>query len=249
MSSPRDNPSRIQSVARTLSEWEWLAREVRPPYLLVRDPVFAADRARVVALCEGITARGIRLPWACESRPEHFDRDLLRLLKAAGCVTVKIGVESGDPDLLRAVGRLAAGQSAADYLEQARRVAADCARVGLRCRVFVMAGLPGQGAASQARTEAALRRLAPGTLIHATPYHAHPGTGLPGPSASVSPAVLEQLQRANRPRPSLWRRALRRLREGAEEQRSGGAEGRRSGGAEERLCPWPLHTSAFIHLS
>ena len=110
--------TRIQSIERTLAEWEWLVLEVRPPYLQVRDPVFAADRPRVQALCQGIASRNMQIPWACESRPEHFDLELLRLLKAAGCVAVKIGMETGDPELLSRIGRLADGQRASDYMDR-----------------------------------------------------------------------------------------------------------------------------------
>ena len=37
---------RGQSIERTLAEWEWLAQDVRPTYLYLRDPVFAHDRTR-----------------------------------------------------------------------------------------------------------------------------------------------------------------------------------------------------------
>jgi dihydroflavonol-4-reductase len=205
---------RIQSVARTLEEWTWLAERFTPPYLLVRDIVFARDRARAVALCEGLIHGAIRIPWACESRPEHFDDELLRLLAAAGCVTVKIGMESGEPGLLTSSGRLGPGQTASDYLAEVRRVARTSARLGLRCRVFVIAGLPGETPAAVTATELALRQLAPEAIIHVTPYHAHPGTRLPGPSAAVAAEDAERLRRANQPRPSLWRRGLGRLRRG-----------------------------------
>ena len=181
--------TRRQSISRTLAEWTWLAREIRPPYLTLRDPVFAHDRERVAALCEGILAAKMQIPWACESRPEHFDRDLLRLMQAAGCVMVKIGLESGDPDLLAQIGRVAARAQAVAYLEQTREVAAACADLDIPCQVFVMAGLPGETGRSVALTEAALRRLAPSAVIRAKPYHADPGTALPVPAGGAH-AVL-----------------------------------------------------------
>ena len=225
---------RSQSVERTLAEWTWLAAEVRPGYLMVRDPVFAHERDRAAAICEGVIARKIVLRWGCESRPEHFDRDLLRLMKAAGCEDVKIGLESADPALLDRLGRLDEGERGDAYLAHVRRVAVDCAELGLICRVFVMAGLPGQDAASLTCTEAFLRRLPPQTILHAPPYQAHPDTGLTGPSASVPAETLTSLAQANRPRPALWRRAWAMVK-GSVGERENGREGERENG---RMGVW-----------
>ncbi len=203
---------RSQSIERTVAEWAWIARQIQPPYLLIRDPVFAHDRARVEGLCREIIAQRIQLPWACESRPEHFDRDLLRLMRQAGCVTVKIGMESGDPALLAAIGRVKEAAEAEEYLAQVQRVAEECGRLGLRCRVFVLTGLPGQSAESLARTEAALRRLVPQATVHARRYHCYPGTALQGPGVTVPAETLAWLERANQPRPAVWRRAAAALR-------------------------------------
>jgi dihydroflavonol-4-reductase len=200
---------RSQSVPRALAEWQWLAEEVRPPYLIVRDPVFAHDRARVVALCEGITRVGLRLGWACESRPEHFDRELVRLMAAAGCATIKIGVESGAPALLARLGRLDTADEAAAYAEQVVRVSRWCEDAGVRCRVFLMAGLPGQGSAADPATVAALKRIAPSASIHPNVYRAYEGVALPGASQPVPLAALEALRSANRPAPSFLTRAVR----------------------------------------
>ncbi len=203
---------RTQSVTRTLAEWEWLAREVRPGYLMVRDPVFARDRARLVALCEGIIARGVALRWGCESRPEHFDPELLALMRAAGCEDLKIGLESSDPDLLARLGRVQDAAAADAYLRQVEMVAKACQRLGIICRVFVVAGLPGHDTRSVARTAGFLRRLGSHVVVHALPYQAHPGTSLPGPSASVPPGTLALLQAAPRAGGMFWQQAWHRAR-------------------------------------
>ena len=198
---------RCQSIERTLAEWEWLAREVRPTYLYLRDPVFAYDRARVEAICSGIIDRGLELPWGCESRPEHFDRELLKLLKAAGCGDIKIGMESGDAAMLRALGRLPEADTADAYLAQVHGVADTCQQLGLTCRIFVMVGLPGQDGASLAATRTQLRRLAPAAIVHVHAYQAHPNTALPGPSASVLDETIQSLQRSNQSAPNALQRA------------------------------------------
>lgn len=202
--------TRAQSVDRTLAEWKWIAETQRPPRLIVRDTVFAQDRARVVALCEGILSAGLKTPWECESRPEHFDRELIRLMKRAGCTAIKIGMESGDPQVLVALGRVKR-EGAAEYLAHVRRVAGWCREAGLRCRVFVLAGLPGQSTSSLEMTRAALERLPRPVTINPSVYRAYPGLALQGQAQPVSPAALERLQAPYSP--PLYRRALHRVKQ------------------------------------
>lgn len=202
---------RAQSVERTVAEWRHIAREVRPPYLIVRDPVFAYDRERAGQICERIAGEGLTLGWACESRPEHFDRELIRVMKAAGCATIKIGMESGDPTLLARLGRTSNG---AAYLEQVGRVARWCEEAGIRCRIFLMAGLPGESAASVQATLTALRRITPHASVHPNVYRAYEGVALMGVNQPVAAETLEALQNANRTASSssqFLRRAARAL--------------------------------------
>ena len=117
----------------------------------------------------------MRIKFNCESRPEHFDDELLRLLQAAGCWRVKIGLESGDPAILVGLGRVRDVAAAERCIAETVRVARTAAALGLKCQVFVMAGLPRQDAASLARTEAVLRRLPAAVQIIAKPYQSHPG--------------------------------------------------------------------------
>jgi dihydroflavonol-4-reductase len=166
----------------------------------------------VAAICEAL-ARGKQEPgllrWACESRPEHFDRELICEMAAAGCATIKIGMERADPAFLARIGRLPAADAAEAYLAQVVRVSRWCEEAGVRCRVFVMAGLPGQGAADSAATVAALKRLAPSAIIHASAYRAYDGVALEGYGQPVQVAALDLLRAANRPAPPLLRRAVR----------------------------------------
>ena len=88
---------------------------------MFRDPVFAHERNRVLALCSELRHLRYAVPWECESRPEHFDNRLLRALRSAGCDTIKIGVESADPEVLISIGRVRDERSANAYLSRSPR--------------------------------------------------------------------------------------------------------------------------------
>ena len=198
--------TRAQTPERTLEELAWLAEHIPARRVQVRDPVFARDRSRVAAICEGLLTRGIWIRFNCESRPEHFDDELLRLLAAAGCWRVKIGLETGDPTLLAGLGRARDASAAEEQIAETLRVARTSAALGLKCQVYVMLGLPHQDAASTARTAAALRRLPVAAQIIAKPYQPHPGTGLKAPAVAVPADMLARLAQGNQPRTTgIWR--------------------------------------------
>jgi radical SAM superfamily enzyme YgiQ (UPF0313 family) len=174
--------------------------------------VFARERDRVVALCRGIRQAGLTLAWECESRPEHFDRELLAEMRAAGCTTVKTGVESADPDLLVAVGRVANVNEAERYVQHAAEVAQAAVEVGLICRVFVMTGLPGETREAMRQTARFLQRLPRAVRVHVKPFIWYPGLALP-PGLGVREDWLAALQAAADAREAgLWARLRRRVR-------------------------------------
>lgn len=203
---------RAQSPTRTVDELAYLVERFRAPHVMFRDPVFAHQRDRVLAICTEIRRRGLAVSWECESRPEHFDETVLRALHAAGCTTVKVGLETTDPDLLVAIGRVPDRAAAADYVRCVETLVHRCRQLGLVCRVFVMAGLPGQTLASARRTAADLRRIGPQRL-HVKAYQWYPGIALPRTEAAdvdQQEAALRESQRTASP----WQRLAARLRRG-----------------------------------
>ena len=204
------NTLRSQSPARTAEEIVQVAERYHPFRIILRDPVFALDRARVLAICAELRRRQSPATWECESRPEHFDSRLLRAMHGAGCTVVKLGLESADPGVLLAVGRVADERAAEEYLASVAAVVRDCQQIGVVCRVFVMVGLPYQTRASVERTAQFLRTLRP-IRLHVKPFHWYPGIALPPVAENGHEEEMALLQDAVRPRPSLWRRATRRL--------------------------------------
>lgn len=201
---------RIQSPARTANEMAFLAQDMNARRVMFRDPVFARDRSRVLALSSELLRLALPVSWECESRAEHFDTQLLSSLHAAGCDTVKIGLESGDPELLAAIGRVRDEADGRAYLEQVTAVVAACRQIGITCRVFVMVGLPDQSPQSVARTADFLRQLRPARL-HVKHYGWYPGVALSHGGDDDWTAAAAQLRAAASPPDSRWRQAARRF--------------------------------------
>ncbi len=207
---------RARSVENVLAELEYLGKRFAPSRLIFRDPVFAYDRDRVISICDEILRRGLNLRWECESRPEHFDAELLRLMKRAGCQWVKIGLETTDEALLVSLRRVASTDEARAYLEHVAVIVRTCRTVELPCRLFVMAGLPGQDASMAEDTARFVEQLGPSAL-NVKLCEAYPGTDL-GAAESDRYAQLQVLHeaqsavRAAQPSPGLLIRGRRWLR-------------------------------------
>ncbi|MFM7199149.1 MAG: B12-binding domain-containing radical SAM protein [Myxococcota bacterium] len=88
---------RGQSPERIVEELAFLHQDWGCDAFYFIDDLFTGDLERVHGLCEGLLRRGLRLRWTVQTRLDHLDRALVAHMKAAGCVGVKVGVESGSP--------------------------------------------------------------------------------------------------------------------------------------------------------
>ncbi|MCG8471919.1 MAG: B12-binding domain-containing radical SAM protein [Desulfobacterales bacterium] len=103
----------------------------------VADDLFTASKKRVLALCHEIEKRKLKLSWSVFSRVNTVDEEMLVAMKKAGCNSLSFGIESGNEEMLKRVKK---GIS----LDQARRAAALCQKVGIRAHASYIAGLPGE---------------------------------------------------------------------------------------------------------
>ena len=108
------------------------------------DDQFTFDRGRIEALCRRMIDEPLGMTYNCAVRAEHIDLELLKLMKAAGCWMVSLGVETGDPHLL------AQHRQNVDLNLLAERIH-DMKTAGLRVKALLMMGLPGE-------TEESVRR-------------------------------------------------------------------------------------------
>jgi radical SAM superfamily enzyme YgiQ (UPF0313 family) len=95
------------------------------------------NRKRIARLCELLASRPLGVHFNCAVRVGHADDELLATLKAAGCLMVSLGIESGDPDLLEV-------HKPGVYLDQVRDTVKRIQSAGLRAKGLFMMGLPGE---------------------------------------------------------------------------------------------------------
>jgi len=173
---------------------------VRPPEAIAAELASLADRGIVslhtcdaefnrpaehaLAVCQAIIARGLgrRLRWYAYCAPTPFDSELAQAMRAAGCVGINFGADSGDDGMLQRLGR--------DYRHEALAAARQhCREHGLACMFDLLLGGPGETAESVRRCLDFIREIAPERVGLSVGVRVYPGTPLARLAARQRPAL------------------------------------------------------------
>ncbi len=102
-----------------------------------REDNFACNKKRVNDFCELLIKRDINISWACETRVDNVDNDLLVLMNRAGCRGVFFGVESGSQRILDFLSK-------GTRLEQIKNIFDTCNRLDIKTYASFVVGLPNE---------------------------------------------------------------------------------------------------------
>jgi len=114
-------------------------------HITLYDDLFTTNRQRVVELCTLLTDKPLGVQINCAVRVGHADDELLGVMKEAGFLQLSLGIETGDPDLLRI-------HKPGVDLEEIRDTVKRIQAKGLRAKGLFMMGLPGETEASVRKT-------------------------------------------------------------------------------------------------
>jgi tRNA A37 methylthiotransferase MiaB len=103
--------------------------------LYVVDPTFNADRRFMRQVCRLLIDGDYDLSWACRIHPDRVSLEDFQLLKAAGCHTIQIGVESRNAETLEEF-------APSKQEQQIRRCFALAKQAGLRTLGYFIIGFP-----------------------------------------------------------------------------------------------------------
>ncbi|NOR13763.1 MAG: radical SAM protein [Candidatus Aminicenantes bacterium] len=78
-----------------------LLTHLRVKEILFQDPTFTINTNRVVELCSKMVDNGFDFTWSCNADIKSFNEDKIKHMKAAGCHTVSLGIESGSDKILQ----------------------------------------------------------------------------------------------------------------------------------------------------
>ena len=161
---------RYNSAEYLYEHLKFLKREFGIRHINFYDDQFTFKKKRVEAFTELMMKIPLYMTFNCAVRADHIDRDLIMLMKKAGCWMISLGIESGDPVLLTQ------HRQNVD-LDMMREKIHMIKQVGIRTKGLFMVGLPGETEASMRKSISYYRSL-PIDEINVAKFTPFPGTPL-----------------------------------------------------------------------
>ena len=88
------------SAERIIEEIKFLKKDYGASGIYFREDNFTINRKRLIRFCELMLAENINVPWACETRVNSLDEEIVKLMARAGVCGFYFGVESGSQKIL-----------------------------------------------------------------------------------------------------------------------------------------------------
>ncbi len=160
---------RRMSAKRIVDEMQYLKETYSVRKILFRDPIFSLDRKATMEFAKELIARELNLSFIIETHLNCLDPELAAVLRQAGLVTAKVGVESGNLEVMKKFNR-----KNFRFDEQIERIRA-VERLGIQIIAFYILAMPDDtiDTALQTIRYSRLLNTAGAQYSVATPY---PGT-------------------------------------------------------------------------
>lgn len=117
----KNAPCRWDSAEKIISEITYMKKNYGIDAIYYMDDNFLADRDRTVKLCELIRRNKLEnIVWGTATRVETVDKEILSVIKSAGCRLLNFGFESGSQRILDILNKGAKVEQAQDAVRMCR---------------------------------------------------------------------------------------------------------------------------------
>jgi glycosyltransferase involved in cell wall biosynthesis/uncharacterized radical SAM superfamily protein len=142
------------SAERIVNDIEHLIKKYGAKGIYFREDNFTLNRKRLTKFCNLILERGIKISWACETRVNTLDHEIVELMKKAGACGFYFGVESGSQKVLNFLNK--------DIeIDQTRQAFNLCHQYGIKTAASVVVGVPNETKSDLKETLALLDEIKP----------------------------------------------------------------------------------------
>jgi len=127
---------RRKSPRKVIDEIKYFINEFGARQLDIRDDTFTLNKNWVIKICKLMLKENIEIDWRVSTRIDLIDRNLLNLMKKAGCKGIFYGVEHISPKIQRFIG---SKFYTADFVE---KKVVDTIAAGMDAQISVIFGWP-----------------------------------------------------------------------------------------------------------
>lgn len=131
------NKWRGRSAQNVVDEMEFLNKRYKIEEFSFQDDSMSASAARLEEICDEITSRKLDIKWTAPNGIAHWtlDEELLRKMKKSGCYRLTFGIESGNEDTRKFIGKI-------HSLDQAKKIIQFSNKIGLWTISTFILGFP-----------------------------------------------------------------------------------------------------------
>lgn len=126
---------RFRKPDNVVEEIKQVIRNYNIKHFRFQDDTIAASKKWVTELCEKI--KPLDIVWRASTRVDHSSKEILQMLKDAGCYEISYGIETISDEVLELNKKDVTVEEMYEAIDNAKAV-------GLKTRLFFMIGLPGQ---------------------------------------------------------------------------------------------------------
>jgi anaerobic magnesium-protoporphyrin IX monomethyl ester cyclase len=160
---------RFRTIDNIIEELILLRQYDQQP-VIFWDDLFTVNRDRVLQLCKRIITERLGINWICLARIDKIDRQMLEIMKDAGCIEIQVGIESGNDRILRYIRKSIS-------IDTIRRQASLINQVGLPWRIFLIIGFPTETESEIQDTINLISEIRP-TFVDLSLFCPYPGSDL-----------------------------------------------------------------------
>ena len=128
---------RARSAVNVVDEIEHVVRDYGVDEIYFDDDCLTLNKKRVLEMCQLLLEREIDVKWIVQSRVDTVDREMLAVMREAGCHYVLFGVESGSPGMLEIMKKQIS-------LDEVREAFTNCRELGIKSQAYFLFGVPGE---------------------------------------------------------------------------------------------------------
>ena len=96
---------RVRSVDSVMEEIRHIVRVIGIRNIMFFDDTVAVNRKRLLDLCDRLIREKLNISYVVQTRADDIDDELVTILKNSGCTHLHIGVESGNEEMLKKIGK------------------------------------------------------------------------------------------------------------------------------------------------